>query len=45
MKQKKKNKNGKIVKREDLVYETDKSVYNLQQYETIRSFSKKYFCL
>ena len=30
---------------EDLVYETDKYVYNIQQFETIRSVAKNNFFL
>ena len=33
----------KILKREDLVYQRDKYVYNFQQFETIRSFAKTIF--
>ena len=33
----------KILKREDLVYKTDKYSYNFQQYETIRPFDKNIF--
>ena len=33
----------KKVKREDLVYETDKFVYNFQHFKTIRCLAKKYF--
>ena len=33
----------KIVKREDLVYETDRYKYNFQQFETIRSFAKNIY--
>ena len=43
MKQKKLKQIGKIKEGEDLVYETDKYVYNFQQYETIRSFGKYIF--
>ena len=32
-----------IVKRGDLIYETNKYVYSFQQFETIRSFAKKNF--
>ena len=31
------------MKTEDLVYETDKYVYNFQHYETLRSFAKYIF--
>ena len=44
MKEKEKLENDKKrVKKEDLVYETDKYVYNFQHYETIRSFAKYIF--
>ena len=33
----------KKVKREDLVYETDKYVYNFLHFKTIRCLAKKYF--
>ena len=33
----------KILKREDLLYQRDKYVYNFQQFETIRSFAKTIF--
>ena len=31
---------GKIMNREDLIYETNKNVYSFQQFETIKSFAK-----
>ena len=34
---------GRMVKTEDLVYKTDKYVYNFRQYKTERSFSKNNF--
>ena len=36
----KNKKNGKNSKGEDLVYKTNKYEYNVQQYKTIRPFSK-----
>ena len=33
----------KIIKREYLVYKTEKGVCNFQQYETISSFAKIFF--
>ena len=40
---KRKIKLRKIVNRENLIYEARKYVQNLQQFETIRSFSKNVF--
>ena len=34
---------GRMVKTEDLIYKTDKYVYNFRQYKTKRSFSKNNF--
>ena len=39
----KQKKTKEILKREDLIHKTSKSVHNFQQYETIRYFSNNIF--